>query len=261
MTLTLYHNNMSTCSQKVRLALAETGVNDWDSVELDLRAGDQFDPDYAELNPNNVVPTLVHGSATIIESTVINEYIIEAFGGDLRPRDPVQAAAMRLWTKQLDEGLHASTGTLSFAIAFRHQLLDQPSDVLDRALAAMPQARRKGMEALLELGTEVPTFPGAVRRFERLLTDMDTALTSRRWLAGNDYSLADVAYTPYLTRLEHLALSAWWDTRPHVAEWYDRIRQRPSYPAAVGDWTSESYLTLMADKGAEVWPKIQSMIR
>ena len=64
----LYHAAPSTCSQKVRLVLAEKGL-DYESVELDLQAGDQFEPGYLDKNPNGVVPTLEDGSATLIEST------------------------------------------------------------------------------------------------------------------------------------------------------------------------------------------------
>ncbi len=65
--LTLYHGRTSVCSIKARLALAEKAVV-WDGRLLTLR-GDQFDPDYMRLNPNAVVPTLVHDGKVIIEST------------------------------------------------------------------------------------------------------------------------------------------------------------------------------------------------
>jgi hypothetical protein len=57
--LTLYHNDMSTCAQKVRFALVEKGVS-WESRHLDLRARDHQTPEYLRLNPNAVVPTIVH---------------------------------------------------------------------------------------------------------------------------------------------------------------------------------------------------------
>jgi glutathione S-transferase len=86
--LELYHNDMSTCAQKVRLALAEKEAN-WHSHHLDLRARDQQKPEYIKLNPNAVVPTLNHDGAIIIESTVINEYIDDALAGPaLRRRRP-----------------------------------------------------------------------------------------------------------------------------------------------------------------------------
>ena len=126
--LELYHNDMSTCAQKVRLALAEKRA-DWKSHHLDLRARDQQKPDYIKLNPSAVVPTLSHDGAIIVESTVINEYIDDALEGPaLRPASASGRARMRLWTKQLDEGLHADTGVLSTSIAFRYQKIGKGGD-------------------------------------------------------------------------------------------------------------------------------------
>ena len=77
----LYHFGFSTCSQKVRLVLAEKGL-EFVSHEVDLLGGAQHDPEYVKLNPNHVVPTLVHDGTTLIESTLINEYLDEAFPDD-----------------------------------------------------------------------------------------------------------------------------------------------------------------------------------
>ena len=75
--LTLYHGRTSVCSIKARLALAEKGVA-FESRLMTLR-GDQFDPGYMKLNPNAVVPTLVHDGRVVIESTVVMHYVDEAF--------------------------------------------------------------------------------------------------------------------------------------------------------------------------------------
>ena len=72
--LRLYHNDMSTCAQKVRIALAEKHLAS-ESVHLKLRDGDQFDLDYLKLNPKGVVPTLIHDDLVIRESQVILEYL------------------------------------------------------------------------------------------------------------------------------------------------------------------------------------------
>ena len=78
MTLELYHYAISTCSQKVRLVLAEKGL-EFESHTVDLLAGGQHAVDYVKLNPNHVVPTLVHDGRVLIESSLINEYLDEAF--------------------------------------------------------------------------------------------------------------------------------------------------------------------------------------
>ena len=72
-----YHNINSVCAQKVRIALIEKGLDVKEHL-LTLR-GDQFDPAYLKLNPNGVVPTLVHDGNTIIESSLILYYLDEAF--------------------------------------------------------------------------------------------------------------------------------------------------------------------------------------
>jgi len=96
--LELYHNHMSTCSQKVRLVLAEKGL-EFESHLVDLIAGGQHDPEYVKLNPNHVVPTLVHDGHVLIESSLIDEYLDDAFPDvPMRPKDPVAGHALRLWS-------------------------------------------------------------------------------------------------------------------------------------------------------------------
>ena len=70
--LELYNNTNSVCAQKVRLALTEKGLQAREHM-LKLQ-GDQFDPAYLKLNPNGVVPTLVHDGQPITESAVILYY-------------------------------------------------------------------------------------------------------------------------------------------------------------------------------------------
>jgi Glutathione S-transferase len=124
MALELYHNDMSTCAQKVRLALTEKCL-DWTSHHMDLRKGDTRTDEYKKLNPNAVVPTLIDKGTVICESTVIMEYLEDAYPQtSLRPKDPIECARMRTWTKQLDENLHAAVGTISVSVAFRHQMME-----------------------------------------------------------------------------------------------------------------------------------------
>ena len=113
----LYHADMSTCAQKVRLVLALKKLP-WESRLLDLRRRDQHRPDYLKLNPNGVVPTLVDDGQAIMESTIICEYLDDAYPDPpLRPAAPTERAGMRIWTRRLDETLHFSTGVGTEEIA------------------------------------------------------------------------------------------------------------------------------------------------
>ena len=69
------------------------------------------------------------------------------------------------------------------------------------------------------------------------------------------WSLADAAATPYVWRLDKLKLARLWDTRPGVAAWYQRIRQRPSFKTAVEDWVTPADHERYA-KEPDPWPKV-----
>jgi glutathione S-transferase len=261
--LELYHNDMSTCAQKVRVTLAEKGLA-WEGHHLDLRAGDQQTPAYLKLNPRAVVPTLVDDGRPVRESTVIMEYLEDAYPERrLRMPDPHGNARMRLWTKRLDEGHHdIGTATLSMGVAFRFQYLEKGEEACRALIDKVPDpVRRERRRDVIYNGTEAQEFRVALGMWERLLTDMENALSEGAWLAGDTYSLADAAYTPYLTRLDHLNLLGWIDGRPKVSGWYERIRARPSYGEAIRKWENRGYIALMREKGAEAWPRIKTIIR
>ena len=259
--LELYHNDMSTCAQKVRLTLAEKGL-DWTGHHFNLREGPQHKPDYLKMNPSGVVPTLIDNGRVIIESTVIMEYIDDRWPDPpLRPSDAYGRARMRLWTKQLDEGLHAMTGVLSSSIAFRYQhFAIKTEDEVRRTIENIPDPgkRERQRENILK-GLESKFLPAAVRRFARLIGDIDTALASGDWLAGNEFSLADIAYTPYMVRLTHLQMGWLWDDNPAVADWFARIQARSSFDVGIGGWLNESYLALMAEKGREATGQLRAL--
>ena len=99
MSLTLYHFNYSIYSQKIRMVLEEKNVSDWESKEVDLFNGGQFDPEYLKLNPKGVVPTLLHNECVMTESTLIIEYLKEIFAETpLKPADAAERAVMRLYS-------------------------------------------------------------------------------------------------------------------------------------------------------------------
>lgn len=259
---TLYHAAQSTCSQKVRLALAEKSV-DFDSTELNLIAGDQHRADYRALNPNGVVPTLVNGDDVVIESTIINEYIDDAFAGTpLRPAGASDRARMRLWTKRLDDTVHPQIVVMSFCVAFRMNFVGAPPEKLDAFVSGFSDPRKEAnMRAMVEQGVEAPAFAHSVAFYDTLIADMESTLSRREWLAGDDYSLADIGYAPYLTRLSHLGLGDWWSDKPAVKGWFERLRVRPAYVTAVDQWMPGPLLEMMAAEGAKAWPVVQNVLK
>ena len=63
-----------------------------------------------------------------------------------------------------------------------------------------------------------------------------------------------------MTRLDHLQMSAMWDRRPAVADWYGRLQARKGYQEGLARWFNGKYLTLMEEKGREAWPVIAEIL-
>ena len=260
--LTLYHNDMSVCAAKVRTALAAKKL-DWNGVHLDLRRGEAQKPEYLKLNRNAVVPTLVHdGGRVIIKSTVICEYVDDQWPDQpLKPTDSFGRAQMRLWTKQLDEGLHTAVGILSFCVAFRHQWLARPAEERAKWLANIPQLeRRERLQSTLDLGLNSPFFMPAFERYYKLFDDFEIALDRSPWLVDEGFSLAEVGYAPYLARLRHLGFVVLFEQHPRVAEWSERVAKMPSVVEGVERWFNPKYLTLFAEKRPEVFARMPRLL-
>ena len=168
---------------------------------------------------------------------------------------------MRLWTKQLDEGVHdAGIAILSFGVAFRHQYISK-GEAGKAMLESIPDpAKRERRRDVIEKGLDSPYFKTAIDRLLTLYRDMDKVLERHAWLAGDDYSIADAAFTPYVVRLEHLDVMGLLEPTPRTADWYRRIKARPSYQPAIVRWENPKYLDLMKKQGRENWPKIKEIM-
>lgn len=260
--LVLYDGTTSVCAIKVRCVLAEKGL-DFESRTLDLRKGEQFDPDYLKLNPGAVVPTLVDGDEVIIESSVIMQYLEDiAPAPTLLPAAPADRARMRLWLKRIDDPVHPATGVLTHGTAFRASFLARSPAEQKAHFDRMPDpARRARQEAVYRDGLDAPIVADAVRTFDRLLADMETALARNDYLAGPDYSLADAATTPYLNRLRGLTLlPVWADRCPRALDWFDRIRARPSFRRAVTDYWTDADAAHFAGIDADVPDRAKTIL-
>lgn len=260
--LYLYQGSTSVCSVKVRLTLEEKGLA-FEGEILDLQRGDQHRPDYAKLNPNEVVPTLVHDGKVVIESTLIIEYLDEAFPEPpLMPADPYARAQARLFMKKIDDYLHAACSTVTFATANRKALMQKSPDELAAHLAKIPNAEYRERQRLsIAQGLAAPHVAPALRNYDKYVGDMEAALAAQPYLAGARYSLADVAATPYMFRAEAIGLDRLWrDRRPNVTAWYDRVRARPSFAKAVVDPISAADRDRFTVPREETWAKAREVL-
>ena len=98
--LELYHANHSTCSQKVRLCLAEKGL-DYESHVVDLARQEQHSPEYLKINPKHKVPLLLVDGQKLTENAAIHLWISRTFpDAKIMPTDPwdqAQAVSLLSW--------------------------------------------------------------------------------------------------------------------------------------------------------------------
>ncbi len=261
--LKLYQGRLAVCAIKVRLVLAEKAL-DWEPVNLNLRAGEQHKPDYLKLNPNGVVPTLIHDDFVLIESSVIMQYLDEVFAAPaLQPSDPKERARMRIWMKRVDEYLHPGNATLTYAMVHANEMRSKSPQELEAYYRGIPNpATRARQRAAIEQGMDAPDAVQALQFYDKALADMDRQLARHPWLAGDAYSLADAAMTPYINRFTMLSLSNLWsETRPNVTAWFERIKARPSYGKAIAAFVTEADLKPYSDLPSWAWSKAQSLLQ
>ncbi len=259
--LALYHFDRSTAAQKVRLSLAEKGL-EWESriINPAIDARQQHDPDYLKLNPRGVVPTLIHDGKAVRESQVIIEYLDDVFPANpLRPADAYERAQMRIWTKLIDEHLHVDSRTIGQCVAMRHLMLTMDPKLLDKHYAAMPEDVRRDNDLVNNKhGLDSPLLPGALRRFKRVFLEIDSTLSRQPWLAGSTFSLADISHVVYVARMDTFQLAGLYQPLPHLVEWLARIRARPSWAEAVEKWGDTSS-PARVKHGREAYPKVKAI--
>jgi glutathione S-transferase len=225
----LWHEWNSVHSFKVRAALAEKGLA-WTGRRVELLRFEQLRPEYLRLNPSGVVPTLVHDGRVFLESSVICQYLDEAFPGhSLMPADPAGRAQARAWLKYFDDAVHPEVRRASFALLYTPLLRSLAPAELEARLASHPQPQRAQAFRDAALGKiDRGALRAALDAFARILARIDAALGEGPWLAGEDFGMADVAMAPFAERLEHLGLSRLCAPYPRALGWLRRVLERPS---------------------------------
>lgn len=185
--------------RKISIALEELGL-DYTVRAVDITRGEQLAPDFLALNPNHKIPVIVDDDGpdgapiTLIESGAILIYLAEKTGR-LLPTEPRARIEVIQW-------LMVQMGSVGPMLGQAHHF------------------RRFAPEVI----------PYAVERYSkeaaRLYGVLDTRLSGRDWLAGSDYSIADIATWPWIARHEWqgIDLAAY----PAVKRWFDAIAARPA---------------------------------
>ena len=262
----LYHHGSSVCAAKVRLVLAEKGI-EWAGHYVDILKGEQFNPKYLTLNPKAVVPTLVHDGNVILESTVICEYLDEVFPNPpLKPASAPQRAAMRVWTKAVDEDMHPACAEITFASCHRHIVNRLGPDGVQQFLESTPPQSvtptwHDRKKQIVTLGFEAPGIGRTIHLYDGYLQKMENALKTGPWLVGNALSLADIGMAPYVNRLDMLGMAEMWTvSRPHLTDWFKRFKARPSFQSSLLTWCPPDLTDDLKTFGQQSWPQVKEIL-
>jgi glutathione S-transferase len=231
--LELYHAHISTCSQKVRLCLAEKELA-WADHPIEFARGEHLTPAYLALNPNGVVPTLVHDGRPVIDSSVICEYLeeIESDQGTmLMPRDAYDRARVRAWLRYIEEVPTAAIRVPSFNGLFLKGWR-QMSDAQRAAYIAATPLRKGHYRRFGTDGFSKDQMDESTERLRQTVERIDAAAKRSPWLAGEAISLADLCVLPTIVRMSDIGLENVWRDLHGMTDWYARIRARPSFEKA-----------------------------
>jgi len=193
---------------KVTIMLEECGL-DYNIVPVDIGSGDQFNAQFLRLSPNNRMPAIIDhdplggGEAlSIFESGAIMEYLAEKTGQFL----PTQTAAKYKtlqWVHWQMANLGPMMGNANHFKNYAKNITDDPTQ--------------------LAYGTK--RFVGEV---DRLSGVMDAQLSVNRFLAGDEYTIADMITWPWAFLLGRLIDERVWDDFPNLKRWVDEVAARPA---------------------------------
>ena len=231
MTLELYYleETDSICSNRVVVTLAEKGIEDWVPHKMILMNRDQFTPEYLALNPQGVVPTLVHDGHVIRESSMISDYVDDLKPEPaLKPADKYERLRMKEWVKLSDERGFEATAIINFVTKFR---LTIPREKLEARWPHIPNIDRLYRQvSVVNEGMNSPYIMRAIGAWETIFRQMEKAMADGRpWIMGDRLTLADLMSAPFVKVIEMVRyLDFWLEPYPKCRDWWERIAARPS---------------------------------
>ena len=229
--LHLWHGGLSNCSQRCRIVLSKLGL-DYHSNLVNLQAAEHATEAFHQLNPSGVIPVLVHDGTVVVNSVDIIAYLEERFGdGSLRPthlEDEIVAALERCDKSQL------ALKYCTFEFLFQHG--PRPSDeTFAQLMSGLESEWLRDFHKEYRAGFSRERMHDMVGRAHTDFLHCETIFSDGRpYLAGDRFSLADIAWMPNFHRFDLLR----WPLQryPHAFAWFQRVTQLDCYKEALQDW-------------------------
>jgi glutathione S-transferase len=147
-------------------------------------------------------------------------------------------------------------------MVFRQRFLAMEPARLEAVYAAIPDAEKRWRRReLVEKGLDSHLVGFAVARFMRLFADLEAALSHHAYLIDGEYSMADLALTPYFERLMALGFGPVLAEYPALSHWWGLIVARENYRRTILDWGGAAMRAEMEPAAAVCWPRIEALVR
>ncbi|MGB3846067.1 MAG: glutathione binding-like protein [Sphingopyxis sp.] len=199
------HYSATPNGQKIAIMLEEIGA-DYRVIPYDIFNGDQLTAEFGRINPNHKLPAIVDRApvedgdpVTVFESGAILQYLAEKSGRFLPAAGAARASTLS-WLAWQVAGMGPMGGQASHFLRY-----------------APP-----GQDYAIERYT---------REVTRLLTVLERRLEKCAYVAGDDYSIADMAIWP--GRASAFVMGLGLDEWPAMRGWFERIRERPAVARAM----------------------------
>jgi glutathione S-transferase len=202
---------------------------------VDVLAFGQFRPDFIALNPAAQVPVLLHEGEAITESTLLNEYLDEAFPSPrLAPEDAKGWYDTLSWGKYLDYHLAPSVATLGWQEVTLPFLREAGALPQREACDAIPVPERRAAWLAAIEGCSEDQIADSRRKIELAARRMEETLRAQDWLLGGAFSIVDIDAFALARTLPELVPGIVNDAAtPRVMDWLKRIGARPAVQAAL----------------------------
>ena len=230
MTLTLYSFGPGANSLKPLLALYEKGLT-FTPRPLNPSKFEHHEPWFTKINPNGQVPALDHDGRIITESTVICEYLEDAFpdAPPLRPADPYGKAQMRIWTKWVDEYFCWCVSTIGWNRMVGRMARQYTDEQFETYVKRIPIYEQQVKWRRARDGFPQDLLDEEMRKIGVSVKKLEARLSQSPWLAGDEYTLADICNFAIANGMQNgfADLVNARDT-PHLIDWIARINARPA---------------------------------
>lgn len=234
--ITLYHFVPVANGGKVLMALHEKGIP-FDSRWIDLHTFQQHSPEYLAVNPEGQVPALVHDGVVITHTSVINEYLEDAFPDTppLRPADALEAARMRQWNKYIDDYVMQAVSIHGWQVGAGAIARGHSDEDFEKLVARIPLKQQQEKWRTARAGFPQEKLDECTAQVAEAVARVEAALADGPWLIGDFFSLADINFFAYCGGALEAMFPAIGNTEncPRLLDWVERMKARPGIAAAL----------------------------